>query len=427
MNCYRGLSLILAAVAVVAVVPADASAQKYEDDRYTREADKFLALAMTRSDDAQRKIMYQQALDALQEGFTNAADNGKLWYTAGIAYVGLSRFADADAAFDKAVEIHPEAAVEIEAEREAGWIKAFTEGVALMDQGAQGYAQALEILEAGEALYPKRPEGLLNMGSMYAELGQNEKAEDAFVKAAAAAQGELYELVDSATRVSWDGYVDMASLNIAQIRGMIGVDAFSAGDFEEAAAAFHRAMEANPYSRDYLLNFVQAKYAKATDLEDEIQADSTKEDEYRPQLIELYSSLQQEIPRVREFDPTNQNVLMINVRAVRRENELKGDSTAAQQGALAILEAADAIPIEVVEVSIQPGDGVAVITGKVLNRKLEADAPVTVKLKLLGLEGNEIGSIDVTVNVGEVEGSVPFEATTNITAQVAGWKYEIAV
>jgi hypothetical protein len=78
-------------------------------------------------------------------------------------------------------------------------------------------------------------------------------------------------------------------------------------------------------------------------------------------------------------------------------------------------------------VSIQPGDGVAVITGKVLNRKLEADAPVTVKLKLLGLEGNEIGSIDVTVNVGEVEGSVPFEATTNITAQVAGWKYEIVV
>jgi tetratricopeptide (TPR) repeat protein len=219
----------------------------------------------------------------------------------------------------------------------------------------------------------------------------------------------------------------MASLNIAQIRGMIGVDAFSAGDFEEAAAAFHRAMEANPYSRDYLLNFVQAKYAKATDLEDEIQADSTKEDEYRPQLIELYSSLQQEIPRVREFDPTNQNVLMINVRAVRRENELKGDSTTAQQGALAILEAADAIPIEVVDVSIQPGDGVAVISGKVLNRKLVADAPVTVKLKLLGLEGNEIGSIDVTVNVGEVEGAVPFEATTNITAQVAGWKYEIAV
>jgi tetratricopeptide (TPR) repeat protein len=296
-----------------------------------------------------------------------------------------------------------------------------------MDQGAPGYPQALEIMEAGEALYPKRPEGLLNMGSMYAELGQNEKAEDAFVKAAAAAQGELYEQVDSVTRVLWDGYVDMASLNIAQIRGMIGVNAFSAGDFETAAAAFHRAAEANPYSRDYLLNFVQAKWAKARDLEDEIEADSMKEDEYRPQLIELYSSLQREIPRVREFDPTNQNVLIINAQAVRRENELKGDSTTAQQGALAILEAADAIPIEVVEVSIQPGDGVAVITGKVLNRKLEADAPVTVKLKLLGLEGNEIGSIDVTVNVGEVEGSVPFEATTNITAQVAGWKYEIAV
>jgi hypothetical protein len=70
MNRYRGLSLILAAAAVVAAGPADLAAQKYEDDRYTKEADQFLALAMTRLDVAERRQMYQQALDALQEGFT---------------------------------------------------------------------------------------------------------------------------------------------------------------------------------------------------------------------------------------------------------------------------------------------------------------------------------------------------------------------
>jgi hypothetical protein len=43
---------------------------------------------------------------------------------------------------------------------------------------------------------------------------------------------------------------------------------------------------------------------------------------------------------------------------------------------------------------------------------------------LLGLEGNEIGSTEVTVNVGEAEASVPFEATANITEQIAGWRYE---
>ena len=187
MNRYRGLPMILAAAAILAVVPANLAAQKYEDDRYTREADKFLALAMTRQDDAERRQMYQQALDALQPGIQEGSDNGKLWFTAGVAYVGLGQYEQADAAFDRAVEIHPEAEQEVEAEREAGWIQAFQEGVALMDQGPDTYPQALEIMEAGQALYSKRPEGLLNMGSMYAALGQHEKAEDAFVKAAAAA------------------------------------------------------------------------------------------------------------------------------------------------------------------------------------------------------------------------------------------------
>jgi tetratricopeptide (TPR) repeat protein len=294
-----------------------------------------------------------------------------------------------------------------------------------MDQGESMYPQALEIMEAGEALYPKRPEGLLNMGTMYSALGQNDKAEDAFSKAAAAAQGELYELVDSATRQSWDGYVEMATLNVAQIRGTVGVNAFSAGDYDEAAAAFQRALEVNPYSRDYLLNYVQAKYAKARELEESIEADSTMLEQYKPELLELYNTLQQEIPKVREFDPTNSNVMMVQVQAVRRSNLLLGDTTAAQQGALAILEDEQAIPVEVMEISIQPGDGRATISGQVRNKSLEAQAPVTVKLTLLGLEGNEIGSVDVSVNVGEAEATVPFEATANITEQIAGWKYAV--
>jgi len=426
MNRYRGLSLVLAAAAIAAAAPANISAQKYRDDKYTKEADKFIALAMTRQDDTQRRQMYQQALDALQEGFTEEADNGKIWYTAGVAYVGLSRYSEAADAFDKAVEIYPDAADEIEAEREAGWIQAFTEGVTLMDLGADSYPAALQVMEAGEKLYSKRPEGLLNMGSMYAAVGDHDKAEDAFEKAAAAAQGELLEKVDSATQLSWASYVDMATLNVAQIRGARGVDAFSAGDYDAAAQAFRAAMEVNPYSRDYLLNYVQAQYAKVTDMEDEAEADSMKTEELRPEMIQLYSSLQQEIPKVREFDPTNSNLMMIHARAVRRENELKGDTTAAQQGALAILEAERDIPIEVMDLSIQPGDGTATVSGRIRNKTLDANAPVTIKVTLIGLDGQQIGNVDVTVNVSEAEASVPFEGTAQISSQVAGWKYEVA-
>lgn len=423
MNGYRGLSLILVLASFALALPTAVSAQKYRDDKYTKEADKFLALAMTRAEGPDRTALYQQALDALTEGFEKEADNGQIWYTAGIAYVGLGRYAEADEAFDKAVAIHPESAEEIEAEREAGWMQAFSEGVALMDQ--QQYLEALAVMEKGEALYPKRPEGLLNMGSMYANIGEYDKAEDAFTRAAAAAQGELFEQLDAETQASWTGYVEMATLNIAQIRGSQGVDAFTAADYDAAAAAFQRAMEVNPYSRDYLLNYVQAKYAKARDLEEEVETDSSKLDANKPVMLALYSSLQQEIPKVRELDPTNENLMLIQVQAVRRGNELMGDTIAAQQGALAILEAAQAMPVEVMEMSILPGDGAATISGKIRNKNLAANAPVTLNVTLIGYKGDEIGTLTVTVNVGDADSVTPFEQDTMITGQVAGWKYEV--
>jgi len=425
MNRYRGLVLIMAASAIVAI-PANVAAQKFKDDKYTKEADKYIALATMRSDSAARTQMYQQALDALQEGLTKAADNAKVWLKAGVAYVGLGRYAEATTAFDRTLELYPDAADEVEAERESGWIQAFTQGVALMDNGPDAYPKALSILEAGEALYPKRPEALLNMGSMYAALGQNDKAEEAFRKAAAAAQGELYEKVDSATQQTWDGYVSLATLNLAQIRGSVGVAAFQAGDYEVAATAFQQAMEVNPYSRDYLLNFVNAEYAKVSDMEDEVETDSSKLAQYKPRMIELYATLQREIPKVREFDPTNRNIMMIHVRAVRRENELKGDTTAAQQGALAILQEAEAIPVEIVDMAVQPGDGTATIAGKIHNRSLAPNSTVKLTITLLGLDGAAIGNVDVETPVGEAEVETPFEQTAQISAQVAGWRYRVA-
>ncbi len=47
-------------------------------------------------------------------------------------------------------------------------------------------------------------------------------------------------------------------------------------------------------------------------------------------------------------------------------------------------------------------------------------------ITLLGLEGNEIGTVDVTVNVSEPEAATPFEGTAQVSDQVAGWKYEVA-
>ena len=79
---FGRLSLVLA---VLLLLPTAVSAQK--DSKYTREASKYMGLAMTRSDEAQRTQMYQQALTHLREGMQQDAGNAKVWLLAGTVLV----------------------------------------------------------------------------------------------------------------------------------------------------------------------------------------------------------------------------------------------------------------------------------------------------------------------------------------------------
>lgn len=422
MNRFRGLTFVLA---LGVALPAAAAGQQFKDSKYTKDADKFLALAMTRSEKADRDNFYRQALAALEEGFTKEANNAKIWYTAGQAYIGLGDYVAADTCFDKAVALHPEVAEDIEAEREQGWMQAFNEGVTLMDQ--QQFDQALAVLEASQQLYDKRPEALLNIGSIYANNGNPAKAEEAFRKAAEAAQGELLAKLDSASQENWKRYAEMATLNIAQMRGARGVEAFNANDLDAAATAFKSAFEVNPYSRDYLFNYVQAKYAKATELEEQYKENPS----LGTQLIELYTEIEREIPKVREFDPMFENLLMIQGVAVRRIGEIKGDTMAGREAALALFTQADELPVEISDLTIATDETGASVTvsGNMRNKKVAPGTPVKIDITLLGYKGDTIGQMSITVNAGEAgEDAAPvsFQQNGPITASVAGWKYTVS-
>ena len=114
------------ALALLLLVPTVASAQR--DSRYTREASKHIGLAMTRSDEAQRKQMYETALTHLREGMERDGDNAKVWLLAGSVFAALGDMVEADRAFVKAVQMHPAYAEEIAGEREQAWIDAFMPG-----------------------------------------------------------------------------------------------------------------------------------------------------------------------------------------------------------------------------------------------------------------------------------------------------------
>lgn len=407
------------------VVPADVMAQNPKDDRYTREASKHLGVAMLRQDEAERNAAFQLALEELQEGMVREADNPKIWFLAGQAYAGLLDFAGADSAFDRAVAMYPEYEAEVEAEREAAWVAGFQHGVALMDQ--QQNQEALRVFEAAHELYPHRPEALLNMGSLYANSGDTDKAVWAFEEAIKAINGPRFEDLDEEGKAQWKSYEDMSRMNIAQMLGQQGVEAFEIDDYDVAKAKFEQAAESNPYSRDYLFNIVQAQFAKAQALEE--QRDSAAAPGSAPQdaeLLQLYQQIQPAIARVQEYDPANENLLLILARAKRRHAALSGDEQRGQQEALAVLEQLQAMPATVSDLMIVPGEGSATVEGTLRNNGAEAGSPVRVQVTLLGLDGSELGTQEVTVTAPASEETTQFTATVpGVTQQIAGWKYRV--
>jgi tetratricopeptide (TPR) repeat protein len=423
MNRSHGLLFALLFGALV--VPADVMGQNPKDDRYTREASKHLGVAMLRQDEAERNAAYQAALMELQEGMVREASNPKIWFLAGQAYAGLLDFAGADSAFDRAVEMYPEYEAEVEAEREVAWVAGFQQGVALMDQ--QQNQEALRVFQAAHDLYPHRPEALLNMGSLYANAGETDRAIQAFEEAIAAVNGPRFGDLDEEGQQQWKSYEQMSLMNIAQMVGHQGVEAFQADDYDLAAEKFEKATESNPHSRDFLFNIVQAHFGKATALEE--QRDSAAAPGTAPQdaeLIRLYEQLQPEIAKVQEYDPANESLLLILARAKRRHGTLTGNEDKGQQDALAVLTELQNMPATVADLLIQPGDGTAMVEGSLRNNAAEAGTPVRLQITLLGLDGTELGTQEVTVTAPERDASTEFQATVpNVTQQIAGWKYRI--
>jgi tetratricopeptide (TPR) repeat protein len=211
----RAVARLLLAVLMLGLLPAAASAQR--DNRYTREATKFIGLAMTRQAEAQRADMYRLAMVQLRDGMQVDPDNAKVWLLAGQVLAALGEVRQADAAFNKAEALHPPYADEIAGEREAAWMEFFKKGIAAMNR--ERYTEAIQLFEGAHLLYSERPEGLMNLGALYANFGENEKAVMAFREAIKATQGPLAERLDPDTREAWSSYREMAEETIAVLLG----------------------------------------------------------------------------------------------------------------------------------------------------------------------------------------------------------------
>jgi tetratricopeptide (TPR) repeat protein len=398
------------------------------DTRETREASKFIGLAMTRQESTERADYYRQAMEQLRPVMTSDAENAKVWLLAGTALAALGEMEEADQAFARAEQLHPEYAEQIEGERESAWVEAFNRGIQLMDQ--QQYPEAVAAMEDAQAIYDKRPEALMNLGALYANAGDPVKAEQALRDAIVATEGAMFERLEAEQQAEWLRFRTMATSNIAQIQAQQGIQSFEAQQFDSAAARFLRAAETNPQARDYWFNYGQALWALSTPLEQSLET-ATAADSARviEQLTELYAQIQSASRKAREFDPNNEVLYLMEARTHRMGGEFGDEAagTAGQQEALRLLEAHDALTVLIDQVMAQPDpEGNVRITGSLTNVKATEGSTVTVQFTLLDPSGASIGQQDVTVTAPAADQTVQFEATTTAEGEVAGWRYVVA-
>jgi tetratricopeptide (TPR) repeat protein len=418
---YGRLSLVLA---VLLLLPTAVSAQK--DSKYTREASKYMGLAMTRSDEAQRNQMYQQALTHLREGMQQDAANAKVWLLAGTVLAAMGEMQEADQAFVRAVEMHPEYAEEVAGERESAWVEAFNEGIALMD--AQQYDDAIRVLENAQVIYTQRPEALMNLGALYANRGDNAKAVESFRAATEATRGPLYEQLDAEQKTSWDRFREMAAMNVAQITAAQGVTAFEAQQYEEAVARFREAHELNQHSRDYVYNYLQSLWAWTADLEEKVEANGADAATAKAELLRLYPQVEELAQKTRAADPNNEMLFLIEARARKERGELAGNEAAkteGQQAALRLLEAHAALPVTVDDIMITPEGEAHRVEGTLKNKKAAAGSPVQIEFTLVAFDGSVVGTETITVTAPAADGTTQFRGTIATTGDMAGWRYVV--
>jgi tetratricopeptide (TPR) repeat protein len=447
MNRTQGLVPALAAALVLgacasaptakptqaAPVAANEPAKKYppglaqpSDNDFTRRVGLLLIKAEATKDTAQRAQDYQQAVQITQQGLQADSMNPKLWYQEGQAYAGAGDFAKADKALSRAQQIYPAYEPDINGEREQDWIFAFNEGVKAMQAGDT--PGAINWLEKGQSIYDKRPEGLLNLASLYLRANEPDKAIQAYQDVLKIVNGPGRTEMDTTVTADWPKFKKMAMTNLPQIYASEGVEQFRAEHYDSAVADFQDALKINGYYRDALHNLAQALYLETSDLEgkeDSVSADQKTQIE--SQLRPLYDEFQKTAEKVRSIDPYNSNVLLLLARAYRGEGILATDSTSKKQWqdkALQVLQDHEQMPFQVTDLQVSMSDSAVDVHGNLENMSLPQGQSVVLKFTMLDADGNPAGTQQVTVTAPAKNASAPFELSVPVQESVLGWKYE---
>jgi tetratricopeptide (TPR) repeat protein len=426
----KRLSARLSALVLVLLLPAAASAQKEPPHtKETKNAEKFIGLAMTRQDPAQRKQFLEQALPSVREGIQKNPENARVWVLAGSVYAGLGQLAAADSAFDRAVELHPGYTEQVTVERHAAWETAFNNAVALIN--AQKTDEGMVALENAELIFPERPEAKFYLGLFYSQKQELDKAQRALEGSIAAVQGPLRAKLQPAAMEEWDRLAVNARIKLSNIMALRGAELYDKQQFDSAAVTFARARELSKASRDHLFNQLQSVYARALDMDKERAG--KKSATLDAPARTLYSTIITLTDDLRTYDPRNEDIFFFSSRAHKVLSELTTDAAVKGKHLDALRNINteyEALTFLVGDVQISEADTTATVSGNIYIKTMKPGATGSLTFELLGFDGAPIGSAPINFTAptaapkaGEPV-KVPFKVTIVMKAPLAGWRYK---
>ena len=109
------------------------------------------------------------------------------------------------------------------------------------------YEAAAEVFENAHAIYSDRPEVMVTLAQIYAQIGEHERSIQYTDEALGFLDSEFAQTADSATMAGWQDSMEPLPVMRAQVLG-------AAGRFEEAAQAFRDLSAAEPDNTEHLRN-----------------------------------------------------------------------------------------------------------------------------------------------------------------------------
>lgn len=404
----------------------------------TRSAEVEFSLAAGRNDTRPKEERYKRAIEKLEENWEMDEVPSKSYLLAAQAYLGLRDLTGADSMLTKLVEIEPGCADQVGALRFSSWVTQYNAGIEAMQAGDED--RALERFETANMIN-RDARSLAYAGSIHHTRGEKEEA------------AELYE---AALEIGGqDEIVRTASINLASIRkesgdnagaleiysgyseenpddilgrlnyaialmdadrqaeaepifgellgrddlsfsqwSQVGIGLYRAQNFEQAAVAFGKAHELNPYNKEVHENLANSFY---------------QEDHYE-ELMPLAQQLVDRYP----LERVNYNLLANSMREL-----------GSPEDALTILQGRDELTIEILRSQLTPMDATTYsIDGQFLNRTAAPGSEVTLSVIFMGEDGQDVLTEPLTLTVPAESEAATFALQIESETPIAGFRYE---